>query len=60
MMVEAELRLRNNIPVMVHDPSEFNNMTFVQWLDDIIRVCCALISCAYVYECKQYLPFDKK
>ena len=59
-LIDFRIMFMLNIPGMVHDPSQFNNMTFVQWLDDIIRVRCALISCAYVYECKQYLPFDKK
>ena len=38
MMVEADLRLKNNIPIMAHDPGEDNNLTFAQWIDEIIKV----------------------
>ena len=38
MMVEADLRLKDNIPIMAHDKGDDNNLTFSQWLDEIIKV----------------------
>ena len=38
MMVEADLRLKNNIPIMAHDAGDDNNLTFAQWIEEIIKV----------------------
>ena len=43
MMVEADLRLKDSTPIMAHDPGEDNNLTFVQWLNEIIKVSAFLV-----------------
>jgi len=46
MMIEGDIRLLgegtgnvSQVPVMAHDVGDFNNITFQQWLDEIIKVC---------------------
>jgi len=45
MMIEGDIRLLgegtgnvSQVPVMAHDVGDFNNITFQQWLDEIIQV----------------------
>ncbi|XP_045162873.2 uncharacterized protein LOC123527471 [Mercenaria mercenaria] len=45
MMIEGDIMLldqdtpnQTNIPIMAHDIGDFNNITFEQWLDEIIKV----------------------
>lgn len=45
MMIEGDIQLKGqdtpnqtNVPVMGHDIGDFNNLTFEQWLDEIIKV----------------------
>ncbi|KAH3780218.1 protein FAM151B-like [Dreissena polymorpha] len=40
MMIEGDIRFDNNtkVPIMAHGKGENNNLTFAQWLDEIIKV----------------------
>ncbi|XP_052102961.1 protein FAM151A-like [Mytilus californianus] len=45
MMIEGDIMLlgqdtsnKTNIPIMAHDVGDYNNITFEQWIDEIIKV----------------------
>ena len=47
MMVEGDIMLlgqdtenQTDVPIMAHDVGDFNNLTFEQWVDEIIKVKC--------------------
>ena len=45
MMIEGDIMLlgqntpnQTELPIMAHDVGDYNNITFEQWLDEIIKV----------------------
>ena len=49
MMIEGDIMLlgqdtpnQTNIPIMAHTVGDYNNITFEQWIDEIIKVFCSL------------------